>query len=249
MSRSPTASPERVAWHDVAETFYAEHRQGEHVATVGPNGSGKSTLLLELAKARARRRAKDGRPARVTVFGTKPRDRTLAELGWPQVTKWPPKLGEEHVIVWPKIADPLTRAERHKAIFLPLMQRIYAEGGQTIVIDEAAYFEERPPAGMGLRGLMATYWREARSNDLTLMAGTQRPRHVTRSMWSESYWLFVFRPEDEDDLLRVAQLSGHKQLLREIVPELDDHEFLLVRRRGTRREVVISQVDTRRNKT
>lgn len=53
-------------------------------------------------------------------------------------------------------------------------------------------------------------------------------------MWSEPYWLLIFRPEDEDDLKRVAQLSGSKQLVLETVPTLGPHEFLLLRRRPER---------------
>jgi energy-coupling factor transporter ATP-binding protein EcfA2 len=231
-------SPDRLAWRDLAALFYREHEQGEHVATVGPTGSGKSTLVLELAKIRARRAG-----SHVVILATKKRDRTLAALGWPRISRWPPDYGQRHVLVWPDYGDPQTVGYRQAKVFGPLLRAIFDEGGWTVVIDEEAYFETKPPDGLGLRSVIGRYWSEARSNDLTLIAGTQRPRHVVRSMWSEPKWVFIFRPDDEDDLKRVAQLSGAKTEVLAIVPQLDDYEFLLVRRRGKQRDLIISKVE------
>jgi energy-coupling factor transporter ATP-binding protein EcfA2 len=243
------ATPAEVStlrWEEFSRVFAANHKQGEHVAIVGPTGGGKSVLALSLAKIVAARRANDGRPTRVVVFATKPRDDTVSSLGWPLIKKWPPSYGQEHGIVWPRPGgDPDTIAAKQRAVFRPLLGAIYHEGGQTLVIDEAAYFEETPPNGLGLSAAMAQYWTSARSLKLTLIAATQRPRHVTRSMWSEPSWVFILRPEDEDDLLRVAQLSGAKHQVLELVPELGGHEFLCVRRkRGEgRRQLYISKVE------
>jgi energy-coupling factor transporter ATP-binding protein EcfA2 len=242
MPESPPKRPERVSWDELAETFYYEHRQGEHVALVGPTGSGKSTLAVQLVQLVAARPAKDGRPARVTVFATKPRDATIEALGWPRAKRWPPPYGQEHVVVWPPYGDPGTAARRQRAVFEPLMREIFKEGGQTVFIDEILDFEEPLPNGMGLRPLVVQYWTKARALDVTLIAGTQRPRNVARPMWSEPAWLFVFRLEDHDDLKRLGEIGGNTRGIKEIVSELDDHEFLLARRRGARRELVVSKV-------
>src|SRR5579859_2951286 len=135
MALQSQPAPERVPWRQVSELFYQEHRQGQHVSVVGPNGSGKSVLLIELAKLRARRRAKDGHPSRVTYLAAKPRDATLDLLEWPIAKTWPPGYGVWHSIVWPPYGDPETAATRQRRVFRPLLKTIFAEGGQTVVID------------------------------------------------------------------------------------------------------------------
>lgn len=239
-SRVEVAAPVVLPWETFVQLFARNHKQGEHVAIVGQTGSGKSTLALELARIISHRRTTSGRPAAVVILATKPRDDTLRRLGWPVVKEWPPKYGEEACIVWPKARRPSTAAAELRSVYGPLLDTIYHEGGQTVVIDEAADFEE----DMKLGPTMRRYWRTGRSLKLTLIAGTQRPRGVSRSMWSEPSWLFIFIPHDADDLKRVAELSGRKAEVSEIVPRLGGHEFLLVRRQASgERGLYVSRVE------
>lgn len=238
-----THSFQVVGWEDFSRTFRGAHKQGEHVAIVGQTGSGKSVLGLSLCKIVGERTGKDRRPARVVVLATKPRDDTVTSLGWPVVKKWPPSYGQEHCVVWPRGGPPDTETARQRRVFRPLLNVIYQEGGQTVCIDEAFYFEDSPPDGLGLKGVMTKIWTNARSNKLTLIAATQRPRHVTVSMWTEPSWLFVFSVDDEDDLRRVAELSGMKAAVLDIVPQLGGHEFLCIRRQRTgEKQLYVSKV-------
>src|SRR5512146_2534448 len=51
-------------------------------------------------------------------------------------------------------------------------------------------------------------------------------------MWSEPSWLFVFALETEDDLKTIAAHSGgFKAQILATVPELSEHEFIMLRRR------------------
>jgi energy-coupling factor transporter ATP-binding protein EcfA2 len=234
---------EVLRWEAFAELFYREHKQGEHVSLVGQTGSGKTVLGLELCKLIGAHKGSDGRPARVVVLATKPRDQTVTALGWPVVKEWPPAYGQEHCVVWPRGGAPSTAAQRQRAVFRPLLDTIYHEGGQTLYIDEAAYFERPIPSGLGLHGTMEQYWTSARALKLTLVAGTQRPRNVSRSMWSEPSWVFIFPPDDLDDLKRVAELSGRKADVLEFSERLGGFEFLVIRRqRGGARALYVSRV-------
>jgi hypothetical protein len=233
-----------VAWPQFAAIFARHHHQGEHVALCGPTGSGKSTLGVQLCRIVGARKGRDGRPSRVVILATKPRDDTLSRLDWPVIKQWPPAYGQEHAIVWPKGGPPSEAAARQRAVYLPLLDQIYAEGGQSVYIDEAAMFERPQPSGLGMQATMEQFWSSARSLRLTLIAGTQRPRHVTRLMWSEPSWVCVFPMHDIEDVKRVAELSGRRPEVLDLVPRLGGHEFLCVRRqpRG-QRALYVSRVD------
>lgn len=250
---APPAKPDVVTWEHFKETFARTHKQGEHISIVGPTGSGKTLLGLELIKIIGARTSKDGLPSRVVVLVYKPRDDTMDRLRqglpkkskeWTVIKKWPPSYGQEHAVVWPKGGPPSGAAARHRAVFLPLLDTIYAEGGQTIYIGEAAYFERPLPSGLGMSGTLEQFWSTARSLKLTVVADTQRPRHVSRLMWSEPAWIFIFALEDDDDLRRVAELSGRKRDVFYITKKLGGHEFLCIRRqRNGKRALYVSKVD------
>lgn len=246
--REPTV----LEWPDFQAMFLSAHKQGEHVAIVGPNGSGKTILGLELCKLIGSRIAKDNRPSRVTVLQYKPRDSSLKLVlgestprNWPVIKKWPPSYGQEHCIVWPKSTSATKAAARQRAVFLPLLDTMYQEGNQTVYIPEAAYFERATPHGLGMSGLMEQFWSTARSLKLTVISDTQRPVRVTRLMWSEPAWVMIYPLDDEDDLRRVAQLSGRKIEVWNTIPKLGEHEFMCIRRQrhAGAREIYVSRVD------
>ena len=249
------AQPKVIPWPEFAEMFSRAHKQGEHVALVGRNGTGKTAVGLALCEIIGARSGKDGRPSRVVVLSTKPRDDTVTRLQvkgkptgeWQTLREWPPGYGQEHVVVWPKGGAPSGAAKRHRAVFVPLIDTIYAEGGQTVYIPEAAYFERPVPHGLGMTGTMEQCWSTARSLHLSVISDTQRPRQVTRLMWSEPSWLFIFHINDDDDLKRVAEMSGRKADVWNIVPKLGAHEFLCIRDQQSRaqdaRQIYVSLYD------
>lgn len=241
----------RVEWEELRDYFAREHELGEHVAAAGATGEGKTTTLLALLEARGERTTVQGRPVSITAFEVKRRDATMSRMlarGWHRVTKlseWPPAYGEEHSVVWPPAGDVGSRAGRMRGIFEPILNEIDASGNQIVFIDEAAYFERPRPNGLGLARYLEEYWGGARSNGISLVAGTQRPVRVSRSMWSEPSWLLIFALEDEDDVKVVASRArGFKDEILAAAPTLEEHEFMLIRRRPrSKRFVVISKAE------
>ncbi len=242
---APT-EPTVLPWEDFQAMFSDAHKLGEHLAIVGPNGSGKTMLGLELCVIMGSRTTRQGRPASVTVLQYKPRDDTIKQVipGWPIIKKWPPRYGEEHCIVWPRGGPPSGASRRERAVFAPLLDRVYMEGNQTIYIPEAAYFERAEPNGLGLSGMMEKFWGTAGSLKLTVFSDTQRPRHVTLLMWTEPAWLIIYKLESDDDLKVIAKHSGCELDVYNVVPRLGEHEFMCIRRQrhAGERAIYVSRV-------
>lgn len=242
----------RVPWEKLCRYVAAEFELGEHVSCEGPTGSGKSVLmrglLMEIAATLDVPTGGTTRPVRISALGIKNTDKTLAGFGWPRITKladWPPGYGEEHVLAWPRYGTASSAAKLHAEFFRPVLDQIKNGGPGIAYIDEVAYFAEKPPDGLGLGNQLNQFWIMARSDHVSLWGATQRPTRVPRAMWSEASWMFLFRPEDEEDHKTLAERSGQKQLVLDVLPTLDDHEFLMLRRRGGGREgriAVVSQV-------
>jgi hypothetical protein len=218
-----------VEWSDFADDFQAawpanKGGQAQHVTVVGPAGQGKTTLILALVADRAERRE-----ANVVVLATKPKDPTLSRLGWPIIREWPPGYGQGQVIFWPKFPKDVRRAAvTQRMAFEPVMADIFADGKRVVVIDEVWYFTNV----LGMEHMMTQFWAQGRSNDLIVVAGTQRPRSVPRSMFSEASWFFAFRTADEDELRRVGEIGGvDAKHLRSVMRTLKPHEFVVCRTR------------------
>ncbi len=191
---------------------------------LGPTGSGKSHFVTQILRARVRR------GAHVVMIATKRDDATLDALRWPIITKWPPSYRQTHVIFWVKSG--LTRASRQvqrEKIFHVLNEIWEPNSNRIVVFDEIAYVQHE----LGLGQQLTTYYREGRSLGITIVAATQRPQGITRWMHSETSWSVAFKPKDEDDAERVAQVLGSKRGYRDVLMDLDGdrHEFVLIRNR------------------
>lgn len=187
-----------------------------------------------LIEARARRR-----DAEIVAFGTKPADETLSTMDWPILRSWDAReYGQKQVVLWPEYGDPETAADRQKRAFRPVLRQLFMEGNRTLYFDEIRDIEHR----LGFGDLIDEFWLMGRSNKLTIVAGTQRPRWVSRSMFSEPEWIFSFPLYDTDDLRRLADIGGgDTHAIQRIVSNLDKHTFLCFRR--STRELVISKVE------
>lgn len=241
---SSPAGVQRVPWSVLGPEFASvwgranpSNPEPEHVEIIGMNGSGKTYLLLKILQERML-----VRNSHIILVVTKRSDRVFALLGWPVVREIRELRKYRQCIYWPQtnlIGRP--RKAFHEARIREFLSRYWQpESNRVIAFDEIAYIESLSPE---VKELIAMYWREGRSNGLTVVAMKQRPQGVQRDMSSETWWTFAFVPKDRNDAERFAELFGNR---REWLPVFDamnpdNHEFLV---RHTRtRQAYISWVD------
>ncbi len=211
--------------------------QPEHAEIIGMNGSGKTYLLMKILQERM-----IVRNSHIVLVVTKRADKVFAKLGWPVVREIKDLKRYRQCIYWPQTS--LIGQQRkafHEVRMRELLSRLWVpESNRVLAFDEIAYVESLSPA---VKELVAMYWREGRSNGITVVAQKQRPQGAQRDMSSETWWTFAFVPKDRADAERFAELFGSKKDWLPVFDQMnpDRHEFLV---RHTRtRAAYISWVD------
>lgn len=176
------------------------------------------------------------------IIATKPADSTLLNLGWPIVRNPREALKLRQCIFWPQTSaiGRARREEQHKGIY-ELLSALWTPDANTIVaFDEIAYAESLSP---DMRDTIEMYWREGRSQGITVIGMKQRPQGANRHMSSETYWTVAYPPKDRDDMERFAELFGNRRTWIPVLEQLnaDNHEFLI--RHSRTGDVYISWVD------
>lgn len=228
--RKPRMEVERVPWSELGPEFVEiwgrndpDNPQPEHMEIVGMNGSGKTYFLCTVLQERMLVR---DTPA--TIIATKPADSTLRSLGWPIVTTPKEAHKNRQVILWPQTKEigAARRKFQNKEIYTYLSQLWQPNANTIIAFDEIAYAES---LSAEMRDLIEMYWREGRSQGITVVGMKQRPQGANRHMSSESYWTIAYLPKDHDDLERFAELFGSRRTWMPVLESMDadKHEFLI----------------------
>lgn len=236
---------EKVPWSVIGPEFASiwgradpNDPQPEHMEIVGQNGSGKTHFVAKVLQDRML-----VRNTPEIIVCTKPADRTILRLGWPIVDDWKGVRKNRQCIYWPRTRK-MGRERRayHEAKVRELLDRAWTpNSNRLIAFDEIAYLESLSP---DLRDMIEMYWREARSQGITIVALKQRPQGANRHMHSETKWTAAFVPKDQADKERFAELFGNKKEWMPVLDEMDpeNHEFLI--RHTVTKQAYISWIDT-----
>lgn len=212
----------RIEWSEFARSF--AWLQGEHIGLIGPTGSGKTTLALSLLPFRKY----------ITIFATKPRDRTLDELlkhkfkrvksyrEWEEL----PADRNPRRILWPPSRS-LDAYKIQRREFLQTLGAIYGQGAWCVYFDEL--WMMCAPDILGLETVVKVYLQQARSIGISVLAGTQRPAFVPLAIYDQSTHLFFWRDNDERNLTRLSNIAWTSaNLVRATIANLELHEVLYI---------------------
>lgn len=210
--------PESRPWADVYAMLDRRWAVGQHMALTARTRSGKTTF------ARAVLDIRDW----VVVFGTKPKDRELYDgferKGYVIKDRWSPDdTSDNRVIFRPGGGLMETRSQREA--FTRALAEIYEVGGWTVYIDEVLVLAR----DLGMADVLNRMWTQAASNDVTMVAGTQRPRGAPLNMFEQAEWLGLWRIPDAEDRYRASEYLGAQQgMAQEAMIRLPRYEVLLV---------------------
>jgi hypothetical protein len=225
---SSTLAPEldaaapRLGFDEFLRVF--DFRQGEHVTLIGHTGSGKTTLSRFIMAKR-----------RWVVFcATKPADSTASDLvkheGYTKRERWPPSPLDERVVLWPKITS-MDHAIGQRAEFGSMLRDIYGRGSWCVNLDEIEYLTDFP---LHLEPEIKLLLRQGRALKVSIIGGTQRPRHIPLVFYDQATHVFIWHDNDQDNLRRLRELGGRvdRRILEAIVRNLRHHEFVYVHTRS-----------------
>lgn len=235
---------ERVPWSELGPEFIAAwgrdekgQQRAEHIEIVGMSGSGKTYFLATILQERMIVR---NTPA--IIIATKPADSTLQTLGWPIVEKARELSKHRQVIFWPqtKAVGTARKQYQNEQIYNLLTGLWHADSNIIIAFDEIAYAESLSPE---MRDVIEMYWREARSQGISIIGMKQRPQGANRHMSSETMWTIAYPPKDHQDMERFAELFGNRRQWIKVLESMDasKREFLI--RNSVTSDAYISWVD------
>lgn len=219
---------------DVLDSPQPELRwaQNQHMALIGPTDSGKSTALHGMLPLRKY----------TTFLGTKIKDDTLQSFvdsgEYKRLGDWPPVKGrimrrpvsaEEMPkrLLWPNVSS-LEQVYALAPVFNRAVNDIYGQGGWCCVWDE--FWMQCDILKM--KQTAKVLLQQARSNDISMVMGMQRPAWIPPEVFDQTRHLFFWRDNDELNLKRIGSVGWLSAgPIRAFVANLDPWQTLYVNNR------------------
>jgi hypothetical protein len=189
-----------------------------HVSMIAPTGSGKTILMTKgLMPAM--------RDDPVLYFDVKGWDANINKLGMRRVKRFPTRFERNMRDTAPQAQWYHYRAT-DSVDTARMMERAYAEGGWTMILDEERAMTDRHP-NLGLMALVEKYRMRGRGR-VTVISATQAPRFVASSFYEQASHLYIARVEDKRARRRLQEIGGNSDVIDRVVSQLPRYHFLYI---------------------
>lgn len=248
--------PRRIGWDEHQAWLEDNWRAGMHVSIFAPNDGGKTHLIRHglmpcwqlypalIVQYKKRDPALAGFGRAVKNFPSWD-DRLPYDLRSLESEKW------QSDPEWFRLVLPVYRWSSHDARRQPsymrarrvageAIDRVYAEGGWVLVVDEVRRIADPEPPGLGLRAPLENIWQAGRSEPVTLIGATQQPASAPSSMYDQPAIVYLGRTLDVGRHERLAEIGGNTPLIKRTLPTLDNYEFLFVHRQSGEMAIVMA---------
>ncbi len=196
---------EPLTWPQFLEFVRDNWEQGEHWIISAPTGEAKTTFMGGLARTRRF----------VMAMDVKGGDRTLAQLGYPRVTKYPlPRELRDKIrdrepcrfIVGSTARDPAGKQTRY-ALVRRYMDMAYQEGNWTVLVPDLKIVVKLAAAGDQIEELLML----ARDAGTSFVADAQRLSGITREAQDQPTYVAVGYTMHEDTVDMMAEAMGRSK--------------------------------------
>jgi hypothetical protein len=182
---------------------------------------------------------------KVLVIDVKGDDPTLEGFGHPvrNVPQWNWRFwNDEPDSKWFRliVEEDWDRARTQVATALAQVRK---QGGWVIYLDETRALTDPRPPGIRLQPEVEQIWLRGGSRRNCLLAGTQAPKWVPNSFYTQPQFFWVGRVEDEDSQKRLREIGSLNRSILPTIANLKKHHFLEVDNQEDERHVAISKVE------
>jgi len=210
----PVETPWKALRESVREELAGDMTRGHHVAVIAHTSGGKTTLVTKGLLPMFG-------DADVLLLDTSS-DPKLSNYGKPYS-----RYGKIKGIRRLSVNDysPESTAKIHRA-----MSKAYKQGNVVIVFDEVRQIADSKY--LGLQSAAESLWLFSRKRENLVIGLTQAPRYVPSAFYDQSQLHFIFRIRDKRALLRLAEIGGDYDTLKQVLPTLEKYEFAHVNSDG-----------------
>jgi hypothetical protein len=210
-----------------------------HHSVIGMTGSGKTHLCVNgILKPLCS-------DDRVLIIDTKHNDRLVAGIGKPvdaipadnpsrvQGKRRPMDRWFRLVVhdQWDTDRSGRNRVKASDQV-LRALDRVYHEGEWVLYCDELQDLGGSRQPNLGLSMNLDEIYRKGRSKHISILAGTQAPRHVPTCFYDQCDFAWIGRLSDEDKQKRLREIGGMPKEYLPSIMQLRKREWLLTAQGG-----------------